>query len=111
MSKEHEENDLIRQVQAYANDLTNGFNGELNEDGEEIGAHDYIRDAFDIEFIVTREREYLGARVLVAIGGPTIWIDTHKGIVEGWRWSAHATEWFKDNIGLDDALEELWDCS
>jgi hypothetical protein len=101
MSKEHEENDLIRQVQAYANDLTNGFNG----------AHDYIRDAFDIEFIVTREREYLGARVLVVIGGPTIWVDTQKGIVEGWRWSAHATEWFKDNIGLDDALEELWDCS
>jgi hypothetical protein len=103
MSKEYEENDLIRQVQAYANDLTHG--------GEEIGAHGYIRDAFDIEFIVTRERGYLGARVLVAIGGPTIWIDTQKGIVEGWRWSAHTTEWFKDNIGLDDALEELWDCS
>jgi hypothetical protein len=98
-------------VQHIADILTNGFNeDELNVDGEQMTAFDYLQDALDIEYIVNGKGEYLGARVLVAFGGPNIWVNTRTNTVEGHWWSDSCTASFTDNIGLDDALEELWNC-
>lgn len=106
--------DLARHVQAIANDLTNPP-AEWNEGRDvesegEFSAFDYLQDALDIEYIVNGKREYLGARVLVTFGGPNIWVDTKRGIVEGFWWGDYAKAEFKDNIGLDEALETLWEC-
>ena len=103
-------NDLQNHVQSIADTLTNGFGDELNHDGEPLGAFDYLQDALDIEYIVSGKREYLGARVLVAFGGPNIWVDTKRGIVEGAWWGDKASASFTDNIGLHEALETLWGC-
>jgi hypothetical protein len=98
-------------VQHIADTLTNGFDeDELNADGEQMSAFDYLQDALDIEYIVNGKGEYLGARVLVAFGGPNIWVNTRTNTVEGHWWSDSCTASFTDNIGLDDALEELWNC-
>jgi len=98
-------------VQHIADTLTNGFDeDELNVDGEQMSAFDYLQDALDIEYIVNGKGEYLGARVLVAFGGPNIWVNTRTNTVEGHWWSDSCTASFTDNIGLDDALEELWNC-
>ena len=103
--------DLKSHVQSIADKLTNGFtDDDLNYDGEEMSAFDYLQDALDIEYIVNGKGEYLGARVLVAFGGPNIWVNTRTGTVEGSWWSDRAEASFKDNIGLDDALSELWSC-
>ena len=104
--------DLARHVQHIADSLTDGtcLGEGLNVDDEEMSAFDYLQDALDIEYIVNGKREYLGARVLVAFGGPNIWVDTRRGIVEGAWWNKHATAPFTDNIGLDEALEILWKC-
>ena len=96
-------------VQHIADMLSNGLEG-LNADLEPMSAFDYIADALDIEYIVNSKGEYLGARVLVAFGGPNIWINTRTGIVEGAWWADRAEASFTDNIGLDDALAELWAC-
>ena len=82
----------------------------LSHDGEEFSAFDYLQDALDIEYIVNSKREYLGARVLVAFGGPNIWVNTRTGTVEGHWWGDSATASFTDSIGLDDALSELYNC-
>lgn len=102
-------------VQSIANNLTTPPWDEWNEgrdiDSEgEFSAMDYLADALDIEYIVNGKGEYLGARVLVAFGGPNIWIDTRRGVVDGHWWSDHASAGFTDNLGLDDALSELWAC-
>jgi hypothetical protein len=98
-------------VQHIVDTLTNGFDeDELNVDGEQMTAFDYLQDALDIEYIVNGKGEYLGARVLVAFGGPNIWVNTRTNTVEGHWWSDSCTASFTDNIGLDDALEELWNC-
>jgi hypothetical protein len=103
--------DLKNHVQAIADTLSNGFDlSSMNDDGEYTTAFDYLHDALDIEYIVNGKGEYLGARVLVAFGGPNIWINTRTGIVEGAWWSDRAEASFTDNIGLDDALSELWAC-
>ena len=98
-------------VQQIADKLTTGFtDDDINNDGEAMSAFDYLQDALDIEYIVNSKGEYLGARVLVAFGGPNIWVNTRTGIVEGAWWSDRAEANFVDNIGLDDALSELWNC-
>lgn len=97
-------------VEHIARTLSEGFADEVNDDGEPMGAFDYLQDALDIEYIVNSKGEYLGARVLVAFGGPNIWVNTRTGTVEGAWWSDRATANFTDGIGLDDALSELWAC-
>jgi hypothetical protein len=101
---------LLDHVQHIANTITNGFGDELNCDDQEMSAFDYLQDALDIEYIVNSKREYLGARVLVAFGGPNIWINTRTKKVEGYWWNESASASFDDGIGLDDALQELWNC-
>ena len=97
-------------VQHIANTITNGFGDELNSDDQEMSAFDYLQDALDIEYIVNGKREYLGARVLVAFGGPNIWINTRTKKIEGYWWNESASASFDDGIDLDSALEELWNC-
>lgn len=98
-------------VHQIARRLTEGFDSaDLNDDGEELSAFDYLQDALDIEYIVNSKREYLGARVLVAFGGPNIWVNTRTKVVEGYWWGEYAKASFDDGIGLDDALETLWSC-
>ena len=101
--------DIKKHVQEIARKLSEGFDSaDLNADGEELTAYDYLADALDIEYIVTSKGEYLGARVLVAFGGPNIWVNTRTSTVEGYWWSDSAFASFIDGIGLDDAISELW---
>lgn len=102
--------DLKNHVQHIADCISNPDLMELNDDGDHVSAFDYLQDALDIEYIVNSRGEYLGARVLVAFGGPNIWINTRTGIVEGSWWADRAEASFKDELGLDDALSELWAC-
>jgi len=99
-------------VNSIAKTLTEGFDGfmEENEYGEVQTAFDYLQDALDIEYIVNGKGEYLGARVLVAFGGPNIWVDTKRQVVEGYWWGSYTKASFDDGIDLDSALSELWNC-
>lgn len=97
-------------VQQIANTLTKGFGDKLNIDNQPLDGFDYLQDALDIEYIVNKDRDYLGARVLVAFGGPNIWINTRTKLVEGYWWGEYAKASFDDGIGLDEALNTLWSC-
>lgn len=102
---------LQQHVNSIAETLTKGFSDDdLNDDNEQMSAFDYLSDALDINWILNNDRTYRSARVLVAFGGPNIWIDTGKGLVEGYWWGDYAKAPFDDNIGLDDTLEELFNC-
>jgi len=98
-------------VLSIIKNIENGFTEELNEDGEEFSAFDYLRDVLDIEYIVSRNKEYLGARVLVAFGGPNIWINTRTKQVEGYWWGDSCImSYDEDAMDLDGALQELYNC-
>ena len=98
----------IDNVRFLPDQIESGEYESSNED-EPQGAFDYLSDALDIEYTVDSKGEDLGARVLVAFGGPNIWINTRHKTVEGYWWSDRAeANYFEDKLGLDDALEELW---
>ena len=64
-------------------------------------------DVYDIEWITYRDGRYKAARLLVAGGGPTIWVNMHTHEVEGYWWGDRVIEPFIDNLQLDEYLEEL----
>lgn len=112
---------LERQVQSIANDLSNGI--ELNredyehileetgqDEGDMMYASDYLSDCLDIKYIVNSDMTYSAAKVLVAFGGPNIWINTDTMQVEGYWWGDTAFASFNDEIGIDDYLEEYFEC-
>lgn len=80
-------------------------------EGMEASAMDYLSDALDIHYVIGSDREYRGARVCIALGGPTAWLNTYTGELEVSWWSAPETrELPKDFIdGLDGALSDLWE--
>lgn len=75
-----------------------------------LQAHDFLNDALDIEYRVGSDKQYKSAEILIAYGGPNIWIDTKTNQVKG-RWGDASCEVdYLDCIGLDDAAEELFNC-
>ena len=114
-AEKENDNGLRDMVNHIADQLTNGFGEDLSEGRDienegEFSAYDYLSDVLDINWILNNDRTYKGARVLVAFGGPNIWIDTNLGQVEGYWWGDSFIKSFSDNVGLDDALEDLFNC-
>jgi hypothetical protein len=108
--------DVKNNVLHIVDTLNNGFEGYLveNEYGEMQTAFDYLQDVLEFNWILNSDRTLKGARMLVAFGGPNIWIDTTKGIVEGYWWQDKfvaeydtQSEFARD---LDEALETLFNC-
>ena len=69
--------------------------------------HEWMNDVYDIEWITYQDGRYKAARLLVAGGGPTIWVNMHTHEVEGYWWGDRVIEPFVDNLQLDEYLEEL----
>ena len=93
---------LERMVQETADDITH-VSGGL-----ERSAADWMEETYDIRYLVDSEKRYLGAEILVAGGGPTIWVDTFREQVTGW-WGTDRVQWyFQDNLGLNDYCEEMY---
>ena len=73
-------------------------------------AHKWMEDVYDIEWPTYQDKSYKGARLLVAGGGPNIWVNLQTKRVEGYWWGDYCENGFVDNIGLDDYLEEIYVC-
>lgn len=78
--------------------------------GEPCAGH-YLSIEYGIEYTVSGRGEYLGALVLVACGGPDIYIDTRENRVRG-RWGDDSVEllYINDALDLDDYLEKEFEC-
>ena len=67
-------------------------------------------DALDLEYTIGSDGTCLGGSVLVTFGGPNITIDTRHNVVRGAWWNHSFSASYSDNIGIDEACEELWNC-
>ena len=99
------EEQLRRMCKDIADDISND-----SHDGGISGASRWMEGVYDIRYIVDSEKKYLGAMLMVAGGGPTIWVNTWTNEVEGY-WGGDRVTWaFRDEIGLDDYNEEIYNC-
>ena len=106
---------LVRMCKNIADGITNPvISNDEQEDGsveQHGGASEWMEDVYDIRYIVDREKRYMGAELMVAGGGPTIWVNLYTKEVEGY-WGSDRVQWaFQDNLGLDDYLEDMYACS
>ena len=89
------------------------ISNDEQEDGsveQHGGASEWMEGVYDIRYIVDREKRYLGAELMVAGGGPTVWVNLDTKYVEGYWGGDKVLEPFTDNLGLDEYLEELYAC-
>ena len=69
--------------------------------------HEWMNDVYDIEWITFNDHKYKAARLMVAGGGPTIWVNTMTDNVEGYWGTDRVKHGFSDHIGLNDYLLEM----
>lgn len=82
---------------------------EPTDEMEYRGLYDFINDALNIEVIQGLSGDYRGAKLYMTVGGPTIWVDTQTGFVEG-RWATDSCSKWVDSDAIDalnEAIEEL----
>ena len=82
---------------------------EPTDEMEYRGLYDFINDALDIEVTCGLSGDYRGAKLYMTVGGPSIWIDTQSGFVEG-RWATDSCSKWVDSDAIDalnEAIEEI----
>ena len=87
------------------------ISNDEQEDGsveQHGGAHEWMEGTYDIRYLVDREKRFMGAEILVAGGGPTIWVNTYTGYVEGYWGGDKVLEPFIDELNLDGYCEEMY---
>ena len=97
------EEKLRRMCKSIANQISDG-------DKWEKTAHEWMEGVYDIEWITHNDHTYKAARLLVAGGGPNIWVNLQTNTVDGYWGCDKVEHGFVDNIGLDDYLEEMHGC-
>ena len=73
---------------------------------------DYFDDFYDIDYVIGSDKHYKACRVLVAFGGPNIYIDTWKKEVQLFWWSDTAIADIPEDLCMviDDFFEVLYNC-
>jgi len=104
-------NDIENGIPVTQQDIDDGYYDEGQyEAGDTLGAWDYIKDALDVEYTVSGKKDYLGASILVAFGGPNITINTRTQQVAGHWWGqSYVESYHTDEMHLDSMCEELFD--
>ena len=109
----------LEHVRQIAHDIEQGLPMEEHHDGFDpeypdqlMNGFEWLNDALDIQFIIDRDRTFRSARVCVAFGGPTIWVDFSRGVVELWHWGEYAkASFYSDPMEIEDCLSAIWECN
>lgn len=79
---------------------------------ESVSMLDYFADCFNIEYRVDGNGEYKSVELMVACGGPNIYVDTKAAAVALYWWGDTASWHLSSDAAsaIDEAFEELWAC-
>ena len=89
------------------------------EDGEEDLADlevytvwDYFNDVFNIDWILDSNKEYEAVRLMIACGGPNIYVDTFAGKVLLYWWTDYAEYPLTREVieAIDDCARDWFFC-
>ena len=90
-------NECTKCAESIRNDLNKLFDGETVDECESL--IDYLcENALDIEYTLDSNKQLIGVRIYVTLGGPTCWIDTRNGeVVCAWG-TDRAAAWLASEI-------------
>jgi len=75
---------------------------------DHITAGDWMEGTYDIRYLVDNKKQYLGAKIMVAGGGPTVWVDLWDQEVKGYWGGDRVTHCFTDELDLDGYCQEMY---
>ena len=73
-------------------------------------AYEYFEDVYAVRYVIDQDLDYIGARILVACGGPNIWVDTCAQQIELFWGLTHETYRFGADAAdvIDDMFSEYY---
>ena len=79
---------------------------------EAVSMYDYFKNALDIDYITNSKKEYKACRIMVACGGPNIYINTWSRQVELYWWNESGSFYLSSDVcnAIDDCMEEYFNC-
>ena len=79
-------------------------------DYEQLSIWDYMNDILDIEYRCGSDKEYRSCKIMVACGGPNIYIDTASALVKLYWWTEYADYplSYEARDAIDEWAEEYW---
>lgn len=83
---------------------------EIPDEWEQLSIDNYFEDYYNLRYVVDDDGAYFAVKVLIACGGPNIWVDTESQSVNLFWWGDEAS-WplSSDTVAEIDALfGELW---
>ena len=82
-----------------------------DSEAEQVTFFDYFEDVFDIEYTIDSNGDYRAVRLMVACGGPNIYIDTATASVELYWWTDRASAYFDRSAAdeIDAVFQELYE--
>lgn len=103
-------NECREYAESIRNDLNKLYDGETVDECESL--LDYIADALDVEYTLNSNRELIGVRVYVTLGGPNCWIDTRNGEVVCCWGTDRASAWLASEVceEIDTYFEDIFNC-
>lgn len=91
-------------------------------DGEKIDERDVepasLWDYFDgdgiynIDYVCNSYKELQAVRIMIACGGPNIYINTWDKKVELYWWTEHGEHWLDNDLceAINEVFEQYWNC-
>ena len=89
----------------YAEDASNGCMMFYPDDDDNCRY-----EAYSNRYIIDGSGEYLGVMVMLAGGGPTVWLDTFEGEIQGFWGSDRCTFPIYDFEYIDEYWKEMYKC-
>lgn len=83
-----------------------------NEPWEQVSFYDYFENALDIDYITNSQKEYKACRIMIAYGGPNIYVNTWERKVELYWWTEYASFYLSAEAcdAIDEMMEEYFTC-
>ena len=100
------EKELRDMCRRYALDVCNGKMMFYDPDGD--GDPPY--QAYDIKYTVDGDGTYLGVRIMLAGGGPNVYLDTYHEEIQGYWGGDSCKLIISDFDYIDDYWEEMYGC-
>lgn len=83
-----------------------GFSGD-QYDFDQCFIDELFGEIYDTEYYIGGDGEYRGVRLMIACGGPNVYIDTREREVQLYWWQDHARYYIDKDVC--DAIDELYE--
>lgn len=79
---------------------------------ESLSLYDYFDDVFGIEYRIGSDKQLRSVQIMIACGGPNIYIDTASKAVELYWWSDRASYPIDSDVcgEINSIFEEIYNC-